>query len=118
MTMKVRDVEALGATLKELPAVDQGERELTKMEAVKLLAPRIRELRKKGYSMERIAEKLTEGGFAINSSTLASYLARTGGGRGRSKRGKKEGGGKVPAAKKAGDGGSESTPNGEAGRGA
>lgn len=87
MNLKVEVVEALAESLKDLPELDQVEQEVTKPEAVRMLLPRIKELRSKGYSLERIAEKLTEGGLPITAVTLRSYLARSGGRRkGSSKR--------------------------------
>lgn len=76
MALTVKAVRELTETLKELPAVDDGDRELSKMEAVAMMATAIHQLRQKGYSWDRIAEKLTAAGIQINPATLKSYMAR------------------------------------------
>lgn len=76
MPITLESIEKLQQSLRELPAVEDKSRELNKQEAVALLVDEVDGLKKKGYSLEKIAELLTEGGFAIKPPTLKSYLSR------------------------------------------
>lgn len=84
MGLTVKSVKALGDTLKEMKPIDESEREISKAEAVKLLAPEIRSLQGRGYSLEQVVEALGRGGVELSVGTLKSYLRRAD-----SKRGKR-----------------------------
>jgi hypothetical protein len=68
------DIERLIASLAGLPAVANVE--VNKQEAVRLLAPTIKELQGRGYSVARIAALVSEHGVMITTTTLRSYLHR------------------------------------------
>jgi len=76
MGIKVAQVEELRQKLLELPEVDDVEREVNKLEAVRRMADAVSLLKKRGYSMEKIAEILTNGGLEISAQTLKSYLTK------------------------------------------
>lgn len=76
MVLKIVDIEALRGRMNELPEIDDKERPVSKQEAVSLLANDIRGLQKKGYSLEKIATILADGGLEITVHTLKSYLTR------------------------------------------
>ncbi len=76
MGHKIRDLEKLQKKLDELPEINESEREVTKQEAIRRIAPTIAALQSRGYSMERIAEIITSEGFEIKVQSLKSYLTR------------------------------------------
>jgi hypothetical protein len=63
-------IEALG----NLPA--PADREISKFEAVKMLAHVIARLRKRGYSLDSIVRFLADQQISINVATLKTYLHR------------------------------------------
>ena len=69
------EIKEFSKKLKELPAIKK-QKNITKMEAVKLLKNDIIELRKRGYSVENISESMNGIGLDISIGTLKSYLAR------------------------------------------
>jgi len=75
MSITVQDVEALRSLLAELPRHEA--REVTKQEAVALLASEIRAAQRRGYPPEELARILSERGVPINVATLRGYLRRT-----------------------------------------
>ena len=75
MSITVQDVEALRSLLAGLPRHEA--REVTKQEAVALLASEIRAAQRRGYPPEEIARILSEKGVPINVATLRGYLRRT-----------------------------------------
>lgn len=75
MSITVHDVEALRNLLAGLPRHEA--REVTKQEAVALLASEIRAAQRRGYPPEEIARILSEKGVPINVATLRGYLRRT-----------------------------------------
>lgn len=77
MRYKVAQITALKQKLSELPAVDDSRREVSKREAIKLIADDVRKLRKRGYSMESIANILADNGLQISMQTLKSYVAKS-----------------------------------------
>lgn len=83
MKITIEAIENLQKSLKDLPPVENKEREVTKPEAVKLLASEIADLQERGYTIEMIAEILTKSGLELKASTLKSYItrARASGGR-------------------------------------
>jgi hypothetical protein len=68
------EIERLKDSLADLPALATVE--VSKQEAVRLLAPTIHGLQAKGYSLDRIAELVSERGVTIAPTTLKSYLQR------------------------------------------
>lgn len=70
---KLDQIEQLTQKLVALPA--NHNRDVSRREAVQLMAHAIREAQDKGYSLEQVASELSAGGFAISSSSLKSYLA-------------------------------------------
>jgi intein-encoded DNA endonuclease-like protein len=69
--------EKIAATLRALPAMEPPPKKLTKAEVVKLLSKEIRDLQKRGYSLEQIASSLKGEGLDISTPTLKSYLAKS-----------------------------------------
>ncbi|MCC7005963.1 MAG: hypothetical protein IT497_04890 [Ottowia sp.] len=77
MGYKVAQIEELRKKISELPELDISEREVTKQEAVKLLAKEVSQLQKRGYSLTMIAEFMTRNGMEISVQTLKTYLTRS-----------------------------------------
>jgi hypothetical protein len=50
--------------------------EVSMVRAIQLLAPDIRAMKTKGYTMDQIAQMLASSGIPINATTLKSYLSR------------------------------------------
>jgi intein-encoded DNA endonuclease-like protein len=69
--------EKIAATLRSLPAMEPPPKKLTKAEVVKLLSKEIRDLQKRGYTLEQIAGSLKGEGLDISTPTLKSYLAKS-----------------------------------------
>lgn len=81
-------IEKLSDELRKAPDLPKAKRVLTKKEAVLALKPAIDELRNRGYSVEQVANLLTEKGMAITFGSLRQYLAdKQGGSRGKKKKG-------------------------------
>jgi hypothetical protein len=72
----VKQVEALRMTLSALPPIDDGERELSKRQAIAMLARDIRDLQRKGYTYEMIAQALSSNGLDMSVATLKSYITK------------------------------------------
>ena len=75
MAITIDDIEALRRRLTELPRNQP--REVSKQEAVALLASELGAARRRGYSPEELAQLMSEQGVAINGATLRGYLRRT-----------------------------------------
>ena len=75
MAITIDDIEALRRRLTELPRNQP--REVSKQEAVALLASELGAARRRGYSPEELAQLISEQGVAINGATLRGYLRRT-----------------------------------------
>ena len=89
MKIAIETIENLQESLKSLPAVEVKKREVSKPEAVQMLATQVTELQEKGYTIEMIAEIFTTRGLEIKPQTLKSYLTRAKGLKGQKKRGSK-----------------------------
>ncbi|MHC5208991.1 hypothetical protein [Pseudomonas chlororaphis] len=76
MKIAIETIENLQESLKSLPVVEVKKREVSKPEAVQMLATQVAELQKKGYTIEMIAEIFTTRGLEIKPQTLKSYLTR------------------------------------------
>ncbi|AXQ50979.1 hypothetical protein DZC31_30150 (plasmid) [Stenotrophomonas rhizophila] len=90
MKITIETIENLQKSLKDLPVVEDKKREVSKPEAVKMLAADVAEMQKKGYTIEMIAEILTNSGLEMKPSTLKSYLTRAKAPSGTRKRGTKK----------------------------
>lgn len=76
MAITISQIEGLRALLAEQPEVDPTEREVSHYQAVEMMVDAIAQLRDKGYSVEKIAGILSEGGMPITVNTLKSYLTK------------------------------------------
>jgi methionine synthase II (cobalamin-independent) len=76
MGYTVEMIEKLSAEMKAMPEVDKSKQEKTKPEAVKMLSSEIKELQRRGYTLEQIAETMTKGGIDITTGTLKAYIQR------------------------------------------
>ena len=79
-TLTVEQVEQISAKMKELPAVENKKRQVSKQEAIKLLAKDIKAMQARGYTLEQVSELLKQLGVSLATPTLRSYLRRSGGG--------------------------------------
>ena len=59
-----------------MPPAPPAEVNVTKQEAVRLLAAEIAGLQRKGYTLEQIAESFSGDGLDLSIPTLKSYLSR------------------------------------------
>jgi hypothetical protein len=67
-------ITAIGEELELLPEVGDEERMVGTKEALRLLLPTIAGLQRKGYAIEKIAEKLADRGLVVSAVTLRGYL--------------------------------------------
>ena len=67
-------LETISGNLNELPNIERQQRRHNKKEAIKLLARDIASLRRRGYTLEQIAEILRGEGLEITERTLRNYL--------------------------------------------
>lgn len=74
MVYTTEQIEGIGAGLRELPELDKKKRQHNKKEAIRLLAKDIAALRRRGYTLEQIAESLRGLGLDITERTLRNYL--------------------------------------------
>jgi hypothetical protein len=72
----VSRIHELKAELAAMPEVDPATREVSKLEAIRQLAPEIALLQRKGYRLDQVVGFLTERGFAMTVGTLKTYLSR------------------------------------------
>ncbi len=77
MGYPLAQIETVKAQLSELPVANVQTRDVSKQEAIKLLARDITGLQRKGYSLDQVAALLSERGIPINTGTLKSYMRRT-----------------------------------------
>ncbi|SOS30043.1 putative mobilization protein, MobC (plasmid) [Pseudomonas cerasi] len=80
----LRQIEILKGKLEELPQLEDPDRKISNLEAVRMMASSIRDLQSRGYSIEKIAEILRESGLEIAPTTLKSYLTKVKGSTGKS----------------------------------
>lgn len=90
-TLTVEHVEQISAKLKELPAVENKKRPVSKQEAIKLLAKDIKAMQARGYTLEQVSEQLKQLGVSLATPTLRSYLKRAGSGTATRKKGSEAG---------------------------
>ena len=91
-TLTVEQVEQISAKMKELPAVENKKRPVSKQEAIKLLARDIKAMQARGYTLEQVSELLKQLGVSLTTPTLRSYLKRSGGGTSQKKKSTAQGG--------------------------
>ena len=76
MSFTKTQIDEFARRLKELPAVVKPAN-IKKVEAIKTLKPEILAMQKKGYTLEKISEVLTELGMEIKTTTLKAYLQKS-----------------------------------------
>lgn len=74
MSVTIEDIEALRRVLTELPRHQP--RQVSKQEAIALLASELGTARRRGYTPDELARILSERGVSINTPTLRAYLRR------------------------------------------
>jgi IS30 family transposase len=67
-------VSQVAEILKALPTKEKHKPGLSRLDAVKRLRPEIKDLKRRGYSTEEIANILCDNGLTISKSTLMNYL--------------------------------------------
>ena len=73
-TAQVKEIRQEFATLKPVKVTLDGNRSLTVKEAVRALAPTLERMKKRGFDIQELAEKLHEKGIEVKPPTLAKYL--------------------------------------------
>jgi hypothetical protein len=74
------DRQAIAALMEKLATVPPARREqISTMEAVAEMAPRVRELREKGYSWDEVREMFAREGFEVSRATLVTYFKKVAG---------------------------------------
>ena len=76
MTLTRAQIDQIAQKLKGMPAAPSASVNITKQEAVKLLAKEIASLQRRGYTLEQIAESLKHEGLDLSTATLKVYLSR------------------------------------------
>ena len=69
-------IEQIAEHMRGLPEVEKNKIEKTRPEAVKMLAKEIKEMQRKGYTLDQIAGIITERGIEIKTGTLKAYIQR------------------------------------------
>jgi hypothetical protein len=75
MRISREEVAAVAGRLRELPGKDDA-RKHTKRAAIAMLSREIAELKRRGYTLEQVAEALSGSGLPISTLTLKNYLHR------------------------------------------
>ena len=75
MRFSKEELAAVAGRLKELPGKDDA-RKHTKRSAIAILSREIAELKRRGYTLEQVAEALNGSGLPITTPTLKNYLHR------------------------------------------
>ncbi|WP_156357584.1 hypothetical protein, partial [Pseudomonas cannabina] len=76
MAISVSQIEILKGKLEEMPQVEDPDRKISNLEAIRMMATSIRDLQSRGYTIEKITEILRESGLEIAPTTLKSYLTK------------------------------------------
>ena len=71
---QVKDIKIAFATLKPQKLTLDGNRAMTVKEAVFALAPTLERMKKRGFDITELVEKLHEKGIPVKAPTLAKYL--------------------------------------------
>ena len=77
MNITVEQVEAIAERLRTLPPIENRQRIVSKQESIKMLTTEITALQARGYTLQQIAELLTNEKLEIGTPTLKSYLQRS-----------------------------------------
>jgi len=70
----VANITSIVEEFKLMPRIGDEERMIGNKQALRLLLPAIMDLQRKGYSIEKIAEKLGDRGLVVSPATLRGYL--------------------------------------------
>jgi hypothetical protein len=73
-TSQVKEIGLEFAKLKPAKVTLDGNRILTVKEAIRALAPTLERMKKRGFDIQELAEKLHEKGIDVKPPTLAKYL--------------------------------------------
>jgi hypothetical protein len=73
-TNQVKEIRQEFAKLKPIRVTLDGNRSLTVKEAIRALAPTLERMKKRGFDIQELAEKLHEKGIEVKPPTLAKYL--------------------------------------------
>lgn len=76
MKYTVKEINKIAEILRKKPLIERQSQVVNKQGAIHMLAKEIDILRKKNYSLEEIADMLTENNLPIGHGTLKSYLHR------------------------------------------
>lgn len=76
MDYTIEQIDQVGAGLLALPPLDASKRKLDKQAAVRRIKDQIATAQQRGYTLEQIAQNMTELGIQITPPTLKSYLQR------------------------------------------
>ena len=71
---QVKDIKAAFVTLKPQKVTLDGDRAMTVKEAIFALAPTLERMKKRGFDIPELVEKLHEKGIPVKAPTLAKYL--------------------------------------------
>ena len=71
---QVKEIRQELAKLKPVKVTLDGNRNMTVKEAILTLAPTLERMKKRGFDIQELAEKLHEKGIEIKPPTLAKYL--------------------------------------------
>lgn len=77
MKFSKEELSAVAGKLRELPGKDDA-RKHSKRAAIAMLSREIAELKRRGYTLEQVAEALSGSGLPISTPTLKNYLHRQG----------------------------------------
>ena len=73
-TTQVKNIKTEFTSLKPVKVTLDGTRSLTVKEAIFALAPTLERMKKRGFDIQEIADKLHEKGIEVKAPTLAKYL--------------------------------------------
>ena len=73
-TAHIKEIKAEFSKLKPAKVTLEGNRNLTVKEAIRTLAPTLERMKKRGFDVQELAEKLHEKGIEVKPPTLAKYL--------------------------------------------
>ena len=85
---QVKDIKTAFATLKPQKVTLDGNRAMTVKEAIFALAPTLERMKKRGFDITELVEKLHEKGIPVKAPTLAKYLNEFRRGKGKKAEGK------------------------------
>jgi hypothetical protein len=76
MPLTRAQVDLIAEKARRTPPAPPAEANLTKQEAVRLLAPEIAGLQRKGYKLDQIVASFRGDGLDLSTATMKSYLSR------------------------------------------